>query len=247
MQLLRLFAGVFPAPLWLRPYHILATGPRSGLIEMVADTRSLDSLKKSETFKTGGMRAHFERHYGGAGSASFAAAQHNFLCSLAAYSMATYLLGIKDRHNGNILLSRQGHLVHIDFGFVLGSAPGGAVSLEGGAPFKLTREMVDVLGGPTAPLFTVTFVEMCTAALRAARAHAQTLLALVELTMFRSGMKCFADAGRAPLDALRERLMLSVPDAVLNEHVRRLVMKAYDNLGTRAYDSFQWHSNGIEA
>ena len=144
------------------------------------------------------MRAHFERHYGGAGSASFAAAQHNFLCSLAAYSMATYLLGIKDRHNGNILLSRQGHLVHIDFGFVLGSAPGGAVSLEGGAPFKLTREMVDVLGGPTAPLFTVTFVEMCTAALRAARAHAQTLLALVELTMFRSGMKCFADADRAP-------------------------------------------------
>ena len=247
MQLLRLFAGVFPAPLWLRPYHILATGPRSGLIEMVADTRSLDSLKKSDTFKSGGMRAHFERHYGGAGSASFAAAQHNFLCSLAAYSMATYLLGIKDRHNGNILLSRQGHLVHIDFGFVLGSAPGGAVSLEGGAPFKLTREMVDVLGGPTAPLFTVTFVEMCTAALRAARAHAQTLLALVELTMFRSGMKCFADAGRAPLDALRERLMLSVPDAVLNEHVRRLVMKAYDNLGTRAYDSFQWHSNGIEA
>ena len=247
MQLLRLFAGVFPAPLWLRPYHILATGPRSGLIEMVADTRSLDSLKKSDTFKTGGMRAHFERHYGGAGSASFAAAQHNFLCSLAAYSMATYLLGIKDRHNGNILLSRQGHLVHIDFGFVLGSAPGGAVSLEGGAPFKLTREMVDVLGGPTAPLFTVTFVEMCTAALRAARAHAQTLLALVELTMFRSGMKCFADAGRAPLDALRERLMLNVPDAVLNEHVRRLVMKAYDNLGTRAYDSFQWHSNGIEA
>ena len=72
-------------------------------------------------------------------------------------------------------------------------------------------------------------------------------VALVELTMFRSGMKCFADAGRAPLDALRERLMLNVPDAVLNEHVRRLVMKAYDNLGTRAYDSFQWHSNGIEA
>ena len=105
--------------------------------------------------------------------------------------------------------------------------------------------MVEVLGGPTAPLFTVTFVEMCTAALRAARTH-QTLLALVELTMFRSGMKCFADAG-ARLDALRERLMLNVPDAVLNEHVRRLVMKAYDNLGTRAYDSFQWHSNGIEA
>ena len=30
-----------PAPLWLRPYHILSTGPRSGLIEMVTDSKSI--------------------------------------------------------------------------------------------------------------------------------------------------------------------------------------------------------------
>lgn len=43
-------------------------------------------------------------------------------------------------------------LVHIDFGFVLGHAPGGRFSLER-APFKLTAEMGDILGGPTSSLW----------------------------------------------------------------------------------------------
>ena len=41
MQLIRVLHDAMPAPLWLRPYHILSTGPRSGLIEMVADSKSV--------------------------------------------------------------------------------------------------------------------------------------------------------------------------------------------------------------
>lgn len=32
--------------LWLKPYEILATGARCGLIEMVSDALSIDSIKK---------------------------------------------------------------------------------------------------------------------------------------------------------------------------------------------------------
>ena len=49
----------------------------------------------------------------------------------------------QDRHNGNILCDSEGHIIHIDFGFMLSTSPG-ELGFEA-APFKLSRELVDVM------------------------------------------------------------------------------------------------------
>ena len=71
--------------------------------------------------------------------------------SMAGYSHLCYILQNKDRHNGNILLDSKGHVVHVDFGFLLSNSPGN-MNFES-VTFKLTKEYVDVMGGTNSKWF----------------------------------------------------------------------------------------------
>jgi phosphatidylinositol 4-kinase len=143
-QLVMMFKNIFQharLPLWLRPYQVVVTSANSGLIEMIPNTVSIDSLKK----EFGGQKL-LNEIFNSIFADHLEEAQYNFISSCAAYSVVSYFLQIRDRHNGNLLLDSDGHLIHIDFGFMLSTAPGGTFALET-CPFKLTQEFVDVMGG----------------------------------------------------------------------------------------------------
>lgn len=149
MQLISEISQIFKIkklPLWLKTYEILATGPNCGLIDYINDAMSLDEIHKKTDNQS--LYDFFVQSFGKGKkrSKSFKRAQKAFLYSLAAYSLVCYILQIKDRHNQNIMIDSEGHIIHIDYGFLLSNAPGKGLKFEK-APFKLTEEFVNVLRG----------------------------------------------------------------------------------------------------
>lgn len=229
-------------PVWLCPYEILAITESGGVIEAIPDTISLDSLKRNDpNYST--LRNFFHKHYG-EGTDELADAKASFIESLAAYSIVCFLLQIKDRHNGNILLDNRGHVIHIDFGFFFLSSPGKNAGFES-APFKLTREMVEVMDGPHSRLFR-NFRELCIKTYIALRRHCMEVILLVE--MLKAGneeLKCFRGRPDEAIQQLRERFRLDLNDRACREYVNALVDDSVENWRTDWYDRYQRYFVGV--
>ena len=131
--------------------------------------------------------------------------------SMAGYSLLCYILQIKDRHNGNILLDSKGHMIHVDFGFMFSNSPGKNMNFESMA-FKLTQEYVDILGGHRSKFFN-QFKSLMIKGFLALREHAEEIISFVEMSMV-SGidLPCFRGQDRV-LSELRDRFKLDMTEA----------------------------------
>jgi len=188
------------------------------------------------------LRDHFLKSFGEADSESYATGLDAFKKSLAAYSMICYVLQLKDRHNGNILLDNFGHIIHIDFGFMLSNSPG-SMGFEA-APFKLTQEYIDVLGGIGSPGFE-EFKTLCKQAFQAMRKQAEKIVMLVEVMGRGSRMPCFASGMGTVINSLRARFVLHLSREEAEAYVEELIQKSAGSYYTRLYDTFQYRTQGI--
>ncbi|KAE8220634.1 hypothetical protein CF319_g5873 [Tilletia indica] len=184
---------------------------------------------------------HFQETFGEPDSAEYRQAQTNFIESLAGYSIISYLLQIKDRHNGNILLDHQGHIIHIDFGFMLGISPGG-VGFEA-APFKFPQEYIDILGGMGSEAYE-RFKALMRSGFRDARKDAERIIMIVELMQKDSKLPCFA-LNEHCASQLRDRFQLGMSQTQCDEFVDRLVLMSAGSVYTRLYDRYQSFTQGI--
>lgn len=164
-----------------------------------------------------------------------------FIHSLAAYSVASYILSIKDRHNGNIMIDDEGHIIHIDFGFILDISPGG-INFEN-SPFKLTSEMLQILGGSMESQYYKYFRDLCVKAYLALRNYSSEIVLMAQL-MMESGLPCFKYADYS-IRKLRNRFRTDLDEVAAGKFMFDLVYKATENLRTVLYDSFQKKTNGI--
>ena len=109
-------------------------------------------------------------------------------CNMFFFSVITYILGICDRHNDNIMIKQSGHLFHIDFGKFLGDAQMIGNFKRDRTPFILTPDMVFVINGGDKPTQKYhDFVDLCCKAFNIIRKNGNLLLnlfALVSLSFF---------------------------------------------------------------
>ena len=130
LQIIAMFKNVFTQiglVLYLFPYRVTATAPgvslrplpqftklitlgQCGVIDVVPNATSRDEMGRA---KINDLFSYFVDKYGGVETIPFQKARLNFIQSMAAYSVACYILQIKDRHNGNIMIDGDGHIVHI--------------------------------------------------------------------------------------------------------------------------------------
>ncbi|XP_051805678.1 phosphatidylinositol 4,5-bisphosphate 3-kinase catalytic subunit gamma isoform [Acanthochromis polyacanthus] len=204
----------------LIPYGCISTGHNIGMIEIVRNAATIAAVQKS----LGGTTAAFrndalfewlkskcplqEIHYN---------TVEKFVKSCAGYCVATYVLGIGDRHNDNIMISDQGNLFHIDFGHILGNRKHFLGVRRERVPFVLTPDFLFVMGRVKGrnSLYFQRFRDTCTQAYLSLRSHSRLLVTLFSL-MLLTGIPELSAA--EDMRYLREALQEEQTETEAREH-----------------------------
>lgn len=170
--------------LYLLPYGCISTGLVNGLIQVVVNARTVASIQKEfgglirGSFKDEVLKKWLEDKNPIASDLQDAI--NKFMLSCAGYCVATYVLGIGDRHNDNIMVTTSGNLFHIDFGHFLGNTKRFYGIQRERVPFVLTPDFVYVMGTENGAMFQ-KFKDSCVHAFLIIRRHAALFINLFHM------------------------------------------------------------------
>uniref|UniRef100_A0A4W5KTP2 Phosphatidylinositol-4-phosphate 3-kinase catalytic subunit type 2 alpha n=1 Tax=Hucho hucho TaxID=62062 RepID=A0A4W5KTP2_9TELE len=214
-------------------FKCISTGKDKGMVELVPSSDTLRKIQV-EYGVTGSFKdkplAEWLRKYNPAED-EYDKASENFIYSCAGCCVATYVLGICDRHNDNIMLRSTGHMFHIDFGKFLGHAQMFGSFKRDRAPFVLTSDMAYVINGGERPTSRFQlFVDLCSQAYNLIRKHSGLFLNLLSL-MTLSGLPELT--GAQDLKYVYDALQPQTSDAEATIFFTRLIETSLGSMATK--------------
>jgi len=106
-------------PVYVKEYAILPATPDNGFVELVPECVTIDKLKRECSWLQGTLE-RAQRYLGDDTE------KLDRLCATTAGFLAfNYMVGVADGHSDNVLLSKAGELIRIDFGYVFGETLSG--------------------------------------------------------------------------------------------------------------------------
>lgn len=153
----------------------------------------------------GGILQYLELHGKSSRPEARSDVLNNYIRSCAGYTVFTHILGVGDRHNDNVMLTDEGKLFHIDFGYFLGKDPKFST-----APLFLSRTIVDGMGGPESDDYQ-HFVQLACEAFNILRKSAGLLLAVIHVMASSSIPDIRSDPETAMLK-VQEKMWLDLSD-----------------------------------
>ncbi|CAF0809372.1 unnamed protein product [Adineta ricciae] len=214
-------------------FDVVLTQERCGLIEMIKDSETLLDIEKPfGTIKGSfGESALYDWLYkNNTTERDLDTAIDNLMYSCAGYCVATYILGIGDRHNENVMVKKSGHLFHIDFGKYLGDTQKFGWFNRDRAPFIFTKQMLYAMSyGGTSNDAMHEFVDLCCNAFTTLRQNSSLLLLLLSHL-------CSSNIPNLNYDAVRfvhERLAPSKNYADSITHFTDLIVDSLNSTWTR--------------
>ncbi|CAD8121098.1 unnamed protein product [Paramecium sonneborni] len=210
----------------MKPYKVISTFDQVGMIEVVLNSDTTSSIHENAgkfgALNKSSIMEYLKKH----NKHSMVNAVENFLRSCAGYCVATYLLGIGDRHSGNIMLTESGHLFHIDFGHFLGNFKTKYGINRERTPFVFTQEMAYVMGGVQGQNFK-RFEDFCTKAYNQIRQHGHLLINIFLMNLS-AGMPELQEI--ADIEYLREKLQLGIGEQQATELFRKEITTSLNDM-----------------
>ncbi|XP_017779858.1 PREDICTED: phosphatidylinositol 4,5-bisphosphate 3-kinase catalytic subunit delta isoform [Nicrophorus vespilloides] len=216
----------------MNPYKCISTEYRIGMIEVVLNAETIANIQKERVMFSATSPFRKESlldwlKYHNKTEAALKQAIYEFTLSCAGYCVATYVLGVADRHSDNIMVKKNGQLFHIDFGHILGHFKEKFGFKRERVPFVLTHDFVHVISkGEKKNLEFKMFQQYCEQAFLILRKHGGLILSLFAM-MISTGLPELSS--EKDLNYLKETLVLSKSEEEALQHFRSKFDEALSN------------------
>ncbi|KAH3763554.1 phosphatidylinositol-4,5-diphosphate 3-kinase [Pelomyxa schiedti] len=226
----------------MTPYGVLVTSEMAGMVEAVLRSDTTATINRKAGGPTAVLRQDTmdrwlkTKH---PDPVDYKHAAEQFMFSCAGYCVATFVLGIGDRHNDNIMVNSDGRLFHIDFGHFLGHFKKKYGINREKAPFVFTPQFACIIGGEGSEMYN-RFATICERAYNVIRHNAELFITLFSL-MLATGLPELN--GVEDIMWLHDHFLLQKTDVEAAEFFRGAITESLHTKTTQVMDMIHIWAN----